>query len=153
MGIKSVKSGLFKSISLSLSMICFTCLCFGQSAGPYKVTQSNTTGGGNTTSKDTKSVQGSVGQGATGTAAGGRYEITGGLMNFDTAAILLGDVNGDRTVTVSDLVTLANFLAGNSSTLNPGAADLNEDGKVTITDLVILANYLAGNISILPVSQ
>lgn len=74
----------------------------------------------------------------------------------DLEMLLLGDLDKDLSVGVSDLVILANALAGN---LTPGvapwtapvdSADLNLDGPEDVGDLVILANYLAGNIGSLP---
>ena len=74
-----------------------------------------------------------------------------------TAAILQianfipGDLNGDGKIDASDLVLLANALAGNVTLTNQGAADVFQDGIINAADLVTLANFLAGNISTLPV--
>jgi hypothetical protein len=71
------------------------------------------------------------------------------------ANVVFGDLNGDNQVTVSDLVILANIIAGN---INPTPTqktlgDVFQDGsgQITIQDLVTMANFLAGNIHNLPV--
>ncbi len=61
-----------------------------------------------------------------------------------------GDLNSDNKISVSDLSTLASYLAGNLTLFDPTVAELNCDGVVNITDLSTLANYLAGNIHTLP---
>ena len=70
------------------------------------------------------------------------------LEHFSTYAIvqdtMLGDTNGDGSITILDLMRLANFFAGNAE-INEGNADVNSDGSVTILDLMRLANYFAGN--------
>jgi len=101
-----------------------------------------------------------------GTISGGRFTVT--LDNtssptvtalsgtpFAATTAVMGDLNGDGVVTVSDLVVLANVIAGNL-TLTPvqkAAADVSQNGsgQLDITDLVTLANFLAGNIKTMPV--
>ena len=59
------------------------------------------------------------------------------------SAVLLGDVNGDGVVGISDLMRLANHFAKGVE-INEANADCNGDGTVTISDLMRLANYFAG---------
>jgi len=77
-------------------------------------------------------------------------ELTGTI--FSSSPGLFGDLNGDLQISASDLVLMANGIAGNIP-INSQASDLNGDGAVTISDLVILANFIAGNIGHLPVSN
>ena len=59
------------------------------------------------------------------------------LMDF-----MLGDLNGDGTLNILDIVILANLiLSGDDS--NP-AGDLNQDGSQNILDIVILVNLILG---------
>ena len=54
--------------------------------------------------------------------------------------IMLGDLNGDGTLNILDIVILANLiLSGDTS--NP-AGDLNQDGSQNILDIVILINLI-----------
>src|SRR5215831_4932642 len=114
---------------------------FGQSGGPFEISPSAITGGGNTTSNGTQSITGSIGQSPLGTTAGGPFSITGGLFGFKALAFTFGDINHDQTITVSDLIVLANVIAGNiplnSPLVNIAAADLNSDGVITVSDLII----------------
>ncbi|MFH0931448.1 MAG: dockerin type I repeat-containing protein [Candidatus Zixiibacteriota bacterium] len=67
--------------------------------------------------------------------------------DFDTAnAITLfkrGDANGDRIVTVADVIYLINYLFKGGPEPQPvQAGDANCDGKVNVSDVVYLINYL-----------
>ena len=57
--------------------------------------------------------------------------------------VLLGDVNMDGNVNISDVITLINHLMG--SVVNPFdsiAADMNQDGIINVTDVTALINYV-----------
>ncbi len=79
---------------------------------------------------------------------------TGGILdayaaytyNFDPPTIILGDLNGDDLVTISDLIILRQHFAGieELEELYLPSADINQDGSVTISDLIKLRRYLAG---------
>ena len=50
--------------------------------------------------------------------------------------VLLGDVNGDGTLSIKDVTELINYLlAGEQPGFNAANADVNQDGKVSITDV------------------
>jgi hypothetical protein len=54
-----------------------------------------------------------------------------------------GDVNGDETVNVADIVGIMNAIRGrHSATFDKRAADTNSDGKVNAEDLVIIVNKM-----------
>ena len=58
-------------------------------------------------------------------------------------SILLGDLNGDGTLNVLDIVILANLvLSGDTSN---AAGDLNQDGNQNILDIVSLVNLILDN--------
>ena len=69
---------------------------------------------------------------------------------------VIGSLDGNSTVDSSDLLILANYLAGNVAPGVPpftsplAAADLNSDGLVNAVDYQILSQYLVGNITSLP---
>ena len=100
-----------------------------------------------------------------GTTSGGRFTVT--LDNtsspkvsqltgtvFAATTAIMGDLNGDNQVTITDLVLLANGLAGNVifTNVQREAGDVAKDAsnQVNIQDLVTLANFLAGNVKTLP---
>jgi hypothetical protein len=61
---------------------------------------------------------------------------------------LLGDVNGDRAVTINDALLIAQQAAGLSpANFNANVADVNRDGKVDILDAMRVAQYVAGIIT------
>jgi hypothetical protein len=51
----------------------------------------------------------------------------------------VGDANGNGSITVADVVSVLNELAG---TLQSGQPDCNENGGVTVADAVCLINSL-----------
>ena len=58
-------------------------------------------------------------------------------------SILRGDANGDGTVSVEDVVYVANYLFKSGSEPIPWqAGDVNCDDNVTVTDVVYIVNYL-----------
>lgn len=73
------------------------------------------------------------------------YESDG---NYSTTytAVVLGDVNGDGKISVTDIVKLSRHLAviDTLSGVYLDAADVNMNGKVTSTDIVQLARHIAG---------
>lgn len=57
-----------------------------------------------------------------------------------------GDVDGDGSVTISDVTTLIDYLLSSTVTINLGNADVDGDGKINIADVTTLIdNLLAGN--------
>ena len=73
--------------------------------------------------------------------------IDGGPSNpgyfTDKNASQRGDVNGDGSVTISDVTALIDLLLGGGTISNP-AADCNGDSNVTISDVTALIDYLLG---------
>lgn len=54
---------------------------------------------------------------------------------------LMGDVNADQRVSVTDVVVTANYVVGNNTAnFNRHAADINGDNLVTVADVVGIAN-------------
>ena len=70
---------------------------------------------------------------------------------FQNSLALLGDVNLDCSVDVSDAVLTARYIAEDSEAAltecGLGNADTNEDGTVTLDDVTLLLQYLAKKIS------
>ena len=57
------------------------------------------------------------------------------------APVLVGDVNNDGRVNITDVTTLISFLLSDAS-FYPAQADVNGDGKINITDVTALINIL-----------
>ena len=56
---------------------------------------------------------------------------------------LMGDVNGDGKVDVSDYIGVANHILGQTQAgFNEKAADVNEDGKIDVSDYIGIANII-----------
>ena len=59
---------------------------------------------------------------------------------------LLGDVNGDGVVNITDVIYLVNYIMQpESTTIILKAADVNIDGNINITDAVGIINIILGN--------
>ena len=57
--------------------------------------------------------------------------------------ILRGDVNEDRTVNISDVTALIDYLlSGNADAINLDNADCNQDSSINISDVTSLIDYL-----------
>ena len=68
----------------------------------------------------------------------------GGVLELDVEALVLGDLNGDGTLSALDLMHLRKALVDLPvEDLIPAAADLNRDGVMDILDLVRLRKLLA----------
>lgn len=77
-----------------------------------------------------------------------RYAVDNYTSIVTVITATLGDVNGDNTIDVTDIVSLANNILGKSAgTFIEDAADLNQDSRVDVTDIVTLANLILGNTS------
>ncbi|MBQ6063195.1 MAG: rhamnogalacturonan lyase [Prevotella sp.] len=71
----------------------------------------------------------------------GSIVITGELTA--PVSILIGDVNRDGLVNVTDVVCLVNYiLTSDASNIDLEAADVNGDGSINITDTVALTNLI-----------
>ena len=68
----------------------------------------------------------------------------------EPAETICGDVTSDKKVTVTDLVKVAKFVAGGTSSLNKTAADVSGDNKVNIYDMVLYKQYLTKKIQKFP---
>ena len=64
---------------------------------------------------------------------------------YMTLGIIIGDVNGDGTVSISDVTGMIDYLLGGTD-INVDAADVNGDGIVSIGDVTALIDrLLSGN--------
>ena len=63
--------------------------------------------------------------------------------SFPRPTVYVGDVNGDRLITVSDLGALKSGLAGIAAFANCNC-DMNGDGLYTVSDVSVLKQMLAG---------
>ncbi|HEY3281767.1 MAG TPA: carboxypeptidase regulatory-like domain-containing protein [Armatimonadota bacterium] len=61
-----------------------------------------------------------------------------------------GDVNGDNSVNVKDLIALLRIIVGLDTPADTAPADVDGNGKVGITDALLLLKYVAGLITTLP---
>lgn len=62
---------------------------------------------------------------------------------FTVADCIIGDVNKDGFITVSDITSLGQYLIDNDDTvINKAAADANGDGEVTVGDITTIATMI-----------
>ena len=61
---------------------------------------------------------------------------------FFDSQYMLGDVNGDETIDILDVVICVNIVLGSADS-NP-AADMNSDGIVNVLDIILIINTILG---------
>jgi len=62
------------------------------------------------------------------------------------ANVLIGDVDGDGNVTISDVTALIDYLLGGTANINEQNADIDNDGNIAISDVTALIDLLlSGN--------
>ena len=67
------------------------------------------------------------------------------VVRFSGAKTQKGDANGDGSVNVTDIISVANYILGAASgSFDSSAADMNGDGDVNVTDIISMANYILG---------
>ena len=65
--------------------------------------------------------------------------------NTGGTTVLIGDVNGDGTVSMSDVTTLISYVLGNNPTpIVVEACDVNGDGSVSMSDVTTLISSILG---------
>ena len=65
----------------------------------------------------------------------------------------VGDVNGDGTIDILDVVRIINIILGNPpppAACELKAADINNDGEVNILDVIAVVNMILGESYIIP---
>src|SRR4030095_2288298 len=71
-------------------------------------------------------------------------KVPGGLAIVDDISFFIrGDANGDRSVDISDPITVLGYLfSGSQSPPCPDAADSDDDGIINITDAIVILDQL-----------
>jgi hypothetical protein len=76
-------------------------------------------------------------------AKGKNYASVGNVSITAAFNTVMGDVNGDGVVNITDAIGLVNHILGKSTfEVNELAADVNEDGAVNITDAIAIVNLI-----------
>tara|TARA_B100000029_G_scaffold494431_1_gene558159 strand:+ start:164 stop:1162 length:999 start_codon:yes stop_codon:yes gene_type:complete len=66
------------------------------------------------------------------------------LTNIECDSVIQGDLNGDDSVDILDVIILVNHILS-PSTLELEGADINIDGEVNVLDVVVLVNIILSN--------
>jgi len=59
--------------------------------------------------------------------------------------VIIGDVNVNGKIDVSDIIYLKRFLAGAEISIDINRGDLNADGKITAVDCTLLQRKFVGS--------
>lgn len=80
-------------------------------------------------------------------ATGDTIELDNGENKTTLLYVLYGDMNGDGSINLTDLVHIRNIILeeSNLSGAYKEASDINHDGKVNLTDLVLVRNDILGS--------
>jgi hypothetical protein len=122
-------------------MIVVSCMmagpAFAQVGGAYDLSWNVIPGGGGSMTGGSFSLSGAAGQPAVAASTGASFTVQGGFWTFP--APVPGDVNGDGSVDVVDLLLLVRAFGtfpGDAGYI--GACDFNMDGAVDVADLLNL---------------
>lgn len=58
--------------------------------------------------------------------------------------LLIGDVNGDGSISIADVTALVNIVLGRTAEFDEKVADVNGDGSVSVADVTALVNLIFG---------
>lgn len=58
--------------------------------------------------------------------------------------LLIGDVNGDGSISIADVTALVNIVLGRTAEYDETVADVNGDGSVSVADVTALVNQILG---------
>lgn len=64
-------------------------------------------------------------------------------LNGEQDDVIIGDINGDGSVSLADVTLLLKHIAGWDVTIDNVAADTNGDGSISLADATLLMKYLA----------
>ena len=82
---------------------------------------------------------------ATGTTVTATYQTSDGPKTATLTAVIAGDLNGDASITITDMLKVKSAILGEElSEISAAAGDINGDGKVTITDFLRVKSHLLG---------
>ncbi len=74
---------------------------------------------------------------------GKQLKLKDAKFNIVVTNVIMGDVNGDGEVNVSDIVEIVNYIMGKpSNVFVEAAADLNDDGEINVTDIVNVVSII-----------
>ncbi len=73
-----------------------------------------------------------------------QYDLNLLQIIFDDSTGILGDVNQDGLVNVSDVVAIVNYIISDNELNDIVGADLNQDGVVNVSDVVAIVNQIIG---------
>ena len=62
-----------------------------------------------------------------------------GILDEQTGLSIIGDINGDGTINVIDIVMTVDLILNNNY---DSVADINEDGLLNVLDVVILIDWI-----------
>jgi len=96
----------------------------------------------------TSSYAYSLTMGTDGTRTVTNFARASGLIirPVENQSVVLGDLNHDGSVDITDVVLLVNHILGNTSdsSFSTQDADINKDGDIDINDVVKLVNFILG---------
>ena len=75
----------------------------------------------------------------------GNIETLSASLTGASTGILMGDVNNDGQVNVSDVTLVVNHILSNDSSINTELGDMDHSGDITISDVTLLVNTILTN--------
>ena len=136
------KKDLSFCIILVLSLICVNSFAAGQSSTSYVITEDVMSGGGGSMGSVSYMIQSTLGQpSAIGDGASLTYGNHAGFWHF---LIRLGDLNGDDSVDLEDVIFGLQVLTDMDAGQLYLEADVDGDGKIGMAEIVYMLQKAGG---------
>jgi hypothetical protein len=123
-----------------------------QEGGSFELVWSIYGGGQGTSFGGEYELHGQSCQFMPGIISGGYYTITMFLGSSSAPAVLMGNVNGDGKIDITDAILVLRHILGLTTLTgnNLIAANVNQDGQVDVADAILILRYIVGLVTSLP---
>ena len=132
-------------VQIVVLVLCTSAACAGMSSASYRITTSVMSGGGGTMSSDNFIMMSTLGQPAgLGNSTSTGYILDAGYWYTILLSLAVGDVNGDGTVNLHDVIAALQAVTGQTAETLYTEADADGDGRIGVAESIMILRKLGG---------